>query len=615
MRNMIKKGSAAFLLLVLCCICMTDMAYAKTSVSVRTDQVTGFIDKEIQRLVQQGMVKGITVALVKDQEIVLCKGYGYADEKKGISVDPENSTFMIGSVSKVFVPIAAMQLAERGLLDLDVSITRYLGADFLKLKYPVTMKQLLTHTAGFDFMLSGLETEDEKDRMSLKEFVRDCQPAQVNKPGEISNYSNYGIALAGYVIECISGQSFAEYAQDNIFEPLNMNHTTYMTEARGIASKAYNPSGEEKKDVVVNSYPAGSVTSTARDMAEFMNFLLGEEQQTVLSNASKREILAKNYTMEEELPGMGYVWMRHEANGHAFFTHDGGTANFTSEIAVFPEEKLGLFISCNQINGSKYSLADCIYGTAELLYGNELTEKASILDEEEGIKLNGYYAPANRIIRGSDRLLNVLYYGFTTKLTGNSCKDYRLNGMELKYLGSHRYEGKSGIFTFVQKNDRLYYTLNGSNNYYIRVPWYESSQWQILFLLPALLILASGFLIFGIRFLAGIITRKRKADTLVCIPPIAVFVMLGAMVLRFICHIDYMNEVFGGLNCTVGLAGVLAFFRIAAAMFLLLGLSGVASGIYLWFQRNSLILRWFYLFWCVAVFIFMSWLVRMNLLF
>ncbi len=608
-----KKCYAAFLLFILCCYYMTGSAYAISGDQIREDKIDEFIDEEMKELVQQGLAKGITVALVKDQEIALCKGYGYADEKKGIPVNPENSTFMIGSVSKVFVPIAAMQLAERGKLDLEVPVTGYLEADFPNFKYPVTMKQLLTHTAGFDFMLSHLESENEKDRMTLKEFVTECQPPQVYQPGEVSNYSNYGIALAGYVIECISGQSFADYAQDNIFGPLNMNFTTYKSEGKGIVSKAYSPLGEEKQDVIVNSYPAGSATTTAHDMAVFMNFLLGEGDQKVITQASKEEIFAQNFSMEKALPGLGYVWMRYERNGHIFYIHDGGTANFTSQIAIFPENKLGVFISSNQINDSKYSLADCIYGIVELLYGKANEEKALSPSKMDDIEITGYYAPTNRSILGPDKLLNVLYYGFTNKISGNSLTGYHINGMKLDYIGNHQYQGKMGKYTFIQRGNLMYYTLNGTNNFLVRVPWYESSQWQILLLLPAVLTLGIGFFIFGIRLIAGIVTGKGRSYNLICIPPVLVFIALGAMILRFIGHVHYMNEVFGGLNCTVGIAGVLQFFRITAAVITVLGFGGIASGIYLWRNRRSMTLCLFHTVWCIAVLLFILWLVQMNL--
>ena len=153
---------------------------------ISDNNIIDYIDTEINKLVDNKLAKGVAVSIVKNNEVALSKGYGYADEKNGIDVEPESTIFKIGSVSKIFVSFAAIQLEEQGSLDLNTPITQYLEVDFPKFKYPITMENLLTHTAGFEDLYSPLEVELEKDIMPLKKFVRDYMPNQVFKPGEVS---------------------------------------------------------------------------------------------------------------------------------------------------------------------------------------------------------------------------------------------------------------------------------------------------------------------------------------------------------------------------------------------------------------------------------------------
>jgi CubicO group peptidase (beta-lactamase class C family) len=448
--------------------------------TVSDKNIINYIDTEINKLVNNKSAKGITVSIVQYNEVVLNKGYGYADEKNGIKVEPVSTIFKIGSVSKIFVSIAAMQQQEQGKLDMNAPITRYLEADFPKFKYPVTMENLLTHTAGFEDLYSPLEVEFEKDIMPLKDFVRNNMPNQVFKPGEVSAYSNYGISLAGYVVEKISGMSFYDYTEKNIFKPLKMNHTTYMPAPKGTISKAYSPTGEEKADVLEHSYPAGSVTSTAEDMAKCMNFLLDENNQIILDSKGKTDMFDKHFAMDKELPGYGYVWMRHEINGHIFYGHGGGTANFTSELVLFPEQKLGIFISSNQIGN--YELAEYSFGVAEILYGKEQNKPA-----DSGVNprdISGYYMPARSVFKGSDKFVSSILNiscGFPKHITGNPEEGFQMDGKKLTAVGedAYRIEGNSDDIKFVQKGNHLYYCPKQYYTSCIRVPWNEGMQWQL----------------------------------------------------------------------------------------------------------------------------------------
>ncbi len=580
-----------------------------------SSNIIKYIDAEMNNLVGNKLAKGVTASIIQNNELVLSKGYGYSDEKTGREVDPENTIFKIGSVSKIFVALAAMQLKEQGKLDLNVPITQYLEADFPGFKYPVTMENLLTHTAGFEDLYSPLEVRLESEIIPLKDFVRTGMPEQVFKPGEVSAYSNYGIALAGYVIERISGISFYDYAEENIFKPLQMNHTTYKPVPKGIISKAYSPKGEEKSDVLEHSYPAGSVTSTAEDMAKCMKFLLDDEEQSILGSKGKKEMFDKHFAMDQEWPGYGYVWMRHEINGHTFYEHGGGTANFASELVLFPEQKLGIFMSSNQI--SSYELAEYTFGAAEMLYGKESKKLAYLGINDRDI--SGYYIPARSVFKGSDKfassILNLLY-GFPKHITGNPVDGFVLDGKKLIAAGEDAYsiEGSSEYIKFMQKGNHLYYS---SKQYYtscIRVPWYEGTQWQLFVILSFIVFGLVGFILAAVCVISGTIKKRGQYPVLTHLPYMAVFLIFVSMVIRFIFYMDYMNKVFGDLNCLAGLDGVISFYKVAAPLIGISGLGGIASTVFLWLQQRNIFVCMFYSIWSVIVVIFTLWLIQLNLI-
>lgn len=582
------------------------------------NEIVKFIDNEINSLNQSKKVKGAVLSVVKDGTIVLSKGYGYADEKNNVKADPENSTFMIASVSKTFVALAAMQLVEAGKLDMNAEIRQYLDPDFPKFKYPVTMADLLTHSAGFEDKYStaeiALEVEKKDEILPLNKFVRNFMPYQVFKPGEVSAYSNYGVTLAGYVIERISGISFYDYAENNIFKPLKMKNTTYKADPNGIPSKSYGPKGTEKNDIYSNSYPAGSVTSTANDMAAYMNFLMDEKKQSPLNNHGKEEMFKKQFAMSNELPGHGYVWERHEINGHVFYSHSGGSANFISTLAIYPEEKLGIFIACNQ--SGAFELADYYFAIAEKLYGKDREEKSYTGANSRDI--SGWYIPVRSVFKGSDKFVNIimgLLTGYPKKITGNTAEGFSIGENKLTPVSEDAYLDKNmGYIKFVEKNGNLYYTPKQSYISFIRVPWIYGKEWQIFVILFFVVIGLFGFIIAIVRIIAAFAKKKGNGPIVTSLPLITTFLLLVSIPVRFIYHIDYMTYVFGDLNNTAGLPGVITFFKIAAALLLISGLCGLVSTIYIWLQKKMVFTKVFYSLWSIAAILLLSLLYQMNLI-
>lgn len=185
-----------------------------------------FVDDYVKEYIGTQTV-GASVVMVKDGQVVLSKGYGYADVEQQIPVTPD-TVMEWGSISKLAVWASVMQLAEQGKLDLNQDVRKLLPENFLtKLTYeePITMLNLMNHNAGFEEYMFDMAYQSPEEVRSLEEGLKLAQPAQIYRPGEVVAYSNYGNSLAAYIVERISGQPYHEYVQQHIFEPLGMKHS------------------------------------------------------------------------------------------------------------------------------------------------------------------------------------------------------------------------------------------------------------------------------------------------------------------------------------------------------------------------------------------------------
>src|SRR5262249_48546758 len=186
------------------------------------------LDALIPSQLQNRNIAGAVVSVVKDGNVLFQKGYGYADVEAKRPILPDQTLFRPGSISKLFTATAVMQLVEQGKLDLDRDVNDYLDFPIPK-TYPeaVTLRQLLTHTAGFEETLKNLFVAHESDIKPLRAYLVNEMPARIFPPGKIPAYSNYGFTLAGYIVERASGEKFERYIDNHILKPLEMNHSTF----------------------------------------------------------------------------------------------------------------------------------------------------------------------------------------------------------------------------------------------------------------------------------------------------------------------------------------------------------------------------------------------------
>ncbi|HZF26032.1 MAG TPA: serine hydrolase [Steroidobacteraceae bacterium] len=314
-----------------------------------------------------GPVAGAMVVVVKDGAVFFEKGYGYEDTDKQVAVDPEQTLFRPGSVSKLFTWTAVMQLVEQGKLDLDADVNTYLKDFKIPATYPqpITLRNLLTHTPGLeDGGVGYLFAESEKNLQPLGQWLAAHVPVRVRpattdfSSGANASYSNWGAALAGYIVETVSGMPFDDYVEQHIFVPLGMTRSTFREPLspelaqRMSGGYSFEEGRFESKgfEFIHAAGPAGSLSATGADMGKFMlahlqDGALGEGR--ILSPATARLMHTRAMSPDPALNGGALGFYETWINGHRIIGHGGDTTHFHSVLALLPEAKLGLFASVN----------------------------------------------------------------------------------------------------------------------------------------------------------------------------------------------------------------------------------------------------------------------------
>jgi CubicO group peptidase (beta-lactamase class C family) len=355
---------------------------------------------------------GMAVDIFDTDQDIYQNYFGYADQENGISVG-EDTVFEWGSATKLLVWVSVMQLYEQGKLDLDKDITAYLPDGYLtNLRYdtPVTMTHLMNHTAGFQDLYSDLFVKEEDAILPLGEALQAHEPEQIYEPGSVTAYSNWGVALAGYIVELVSGMEFSAYVHRNIFTPLGMEHSAlaadlsdndwvreqrkklecYTTEGKLIPNCFY----------YITLYPAGMCTSTPADFSLFAKELLGGGNTLFEYPDTWQKLFSStNYYGDSDVP----------ENCHGFWVlpfqnltvgHGGNTAGCSSYLLLDLEAKIGVVVMTNQAGESIYNedMMNLIFG--EFQEENYFSER---------VNPDGIYRSARGIRKGPLKCLSLSF--------------------------------------------------------------------------------------------------------------------------------------------------------------------------------------------------------------
>jgi CubicO group peptidase (beta-lactamase class C family) len=337
-----------------------------------------FFDGIIPLQLERSDIAGATVLVMKDEKELLRKGYGFSDVTKKKPVDPETTMFRLASISKLFTWISVMQLAEQRKLDIDADVNKYLDFQIAPgFGKPITLRNLMTHTGGFEEEVRDILVTDPKLASPLREFLLYNQPRRIFPPGEVPAYSNYGVGLAGYIVQRVSGDPFEQYVAEHIFQPLGMKHSSFKQpladDLLPFPSDGYRNSTEKPAIgfEIFSPGPAGGISSTASDMGRFAQALLngGEwEGHRILKTETLNTMWTRQFATTDALPAMCMGFYQTWRNGLHFIGHDGDLIAFHSMFLLEPKEKLAIFISFNSAGSANKTRAEILTAFADRYY-------------------------------------------------------------------------------------------------------------------------------------------------------------------------------------------------------------------------------------------------------
>lgn len=351
-----RKCLATALFLAIVAIAQGRAAATGPAPEMTAADVGAFLDGALPAQLAREDIAGAVVAVVKDGGLLFEKGYGFADVAKMTPVSPEDTLFRPGSISKLFTWTAVMQLVEQGKLDLDKDVNAYLNFVIpQKGGSPITLRTLMTHTPGFEEVLRELFLGDVADMKPLGSWLASHVPQRIFAPGVLPAYSNYGAALAGYVVERVSGEPFAAYIEAHILAPLGMTHSSFRqplpAPLQPLMSRGYiTASGAPRPFEIVEPAPAGSMSVTAGDIARFMIAHLQDGRYgnaRILRPATARLMHARQFGMLPALNGIALGFYEDSRNGLRIIGHGGDTIAFHSDLRLIPDKGVGFFISVN----------------------------------------------------------------------------------------------------------------------------------------------------------------------------------------------------------------------------------------------------------------------------
>jgi CubicO group peptidase (beta-lactamase class C family) len=377
--------------------------------TLNAPDVNAWLDGFMRYALPTADIAGAVVVVVKDGHVLTQRGFGVSDVATQAPVDPAATLFRIGSVSKLFTWTAVMQQVEAGKLNLDEDVNRYLDFQIpARAGKPVTLRNLMTHTAGFEEHAKYLFVRNAKDLVPIGKYLKKWVPTRIFPPGEIPAYSNYGATVAGYIVERVSGEAFDAYIARHIFEPLGMRNATFdQPLPPALApqmSKSYHvASGPDSPFELIIPAPAGSVSISGADIAQFMiahlnNGQLGEAR--ILKPETAREMHASAFAGVPPLQAMALGFYREDRNGHEIAGHAGDTETFHSDLHLLLNDATGLFVSFNSlgVEGKAHMVRTQLFRQfTDRYFAGPGPDKASVASAESDARLiAGTYIASRR---------------------------------------------------------------------------------------------------------------------------------------------------------------------------------------------------------------------------
>ena len=405
---------------------------------------------EIWNALSAGASSSATVAIMDNGKVVYAEGFGMRDREKNLPV-VSSTQFNIGSVSKIFTTAAILQLCDAKKLELDKPVIDFMPEfTMLDSRYKdITVRMLLNHSSAFPGTYAYNGFASEVDSTYIENFMKYLAKGNLKgNPGKVSVYCNDGFTLAEALIQKVSGLSYSDYLDKNIFTKADMGNTScyFKKGSSNVAKKYNNEDGKAYPLEFVNIMGSGGISSTAMDLCKFSQALLTNK---VMSKESFAEYTSPQYgseTVPSGTPitsyGLGWDMVSvadFESQGIKVLSKNGGTIEFASQLYVLPKENLSVALS---IAGSADTAKIATKITQALL-----EEKGIVKKSDEALKLPPKNATIPHEILGF-----VGFYGSSSKIVkvefnqGNNALIYKMfNNGEFVTTGTYPYK-EDGFF-------------------------------------------------------------------------------------------------------------------------------------------------------------------------
>jgi len=547
---------------------------------INAASVEAFFDAAFDVQRQAHDLAGTVVSVVHDGDVLFQRGYGWADIDERVPADAERSLFRIASITKTFVWTAIMQLVEQGRLGLDDDVNTHLDFQIpATFDEPIRIRHLLSHTPGFEEIWTGWQAPSVEEIDPLGEALERMLPARVRAPGSHSSYSNYGAALAGYIVERVSGQTWSDYVDEHILDPLGMTstntHHPVRDDLRARLARGYRYSSDR---FLVTEYayshpgPAGMMSSTASDMGRFMlaHLQLGTlEGARILSEETARRMQSPLFAPDPDLDPILHGFYRFDRGGQVVFGHGGDTNQFHSNMVLLPEHGLGVFVSFNSDPGSAArseltaAFISHFFPTPHLGVSPEPDTTVDLSD------FTGRYLPLRSAFANHERIIRL--QAARSIRAGNGQLRISRGGGRWIPVGPDRFRSQSGTQTLVferSADGRVSGAILGSPlNTIRRAAWYES---------PELIGMATGFIVivcvlallgWGYRVVRPTTEERRLPRVEVRVAGVTALLVVGS----YVALMFYMDGIVQGMpagmrvamwieSLNVGLAVLVAWF-------------------------------------------------------
>jgi CubicO group peptidase (beta-lactamase class C family) len=602
--------------------------------------VNAWLDGYLPNALRTGDIAGAVVAVVKDGQILTERGYGYSDVDKRLPVDPQLTLFRPGSVSKLVTWTAVMQMVEQGKIDLDADVNQYL--DFKippRDGKPVTMRNLMQHTAGFEEQAKDIISESA-NAPSFETLLKRWTPDRVFAPGTTPAYSNYGASLAGYIVERVSGEPFDDYVDKHIFQVLDMPHSSFRQPLppalAPLMSKGYEVASTPAKPFeIIGPAPAGALSSSGEDMAHFMIAHLNNGEyhgNRILRTETAQLMHDSPLSILPPLNRMELGFFETNINGREVIAHLGDTEVFHTSLHLFLSDNVGFYVSFNSLGkaGAAGELRTALFNDFADRYLPGPTD-ARRVDAKTSAAHAAMLVGSWIASRGSQTtFLSVLGLVGQTKVGLDGKGELVVpipgpNGKPRHWVETAPFlwvatEGHERLGAKVENGRIVRFSIDFMSPFEVfdRTPWYQDSTW----LMPLLCVGLAILLATAVSWPVAALVRRRYGGKLTLnvtelrvfrlskIAAILILLVLGLWTLMLALMLkdnDHLTESFDWVLRTAQVLGLIAFVGGFVAM--LWNLWTVWSGARRWpakFWSIALVIAAFTVLWMAFVFKLLS---------